>query len=618
MKKKRYALDIETYPNYFLATFKEFGKEVYHEFVMDTITGRDDFRDNREKIIEIAEKHEVVTFNGRNFDLPILNYVLNQSAASPRMIKRGEVTSTEDKLKGSMAMVDLIIGERKAGWMFNQGVRCEKTRKVYKVKEYFKHHIDIQEPLPGVGVSLKLYGCRSGFPKLQELPIEPNTMLTYDEAEALRIYCRNDVALTEYLAGMIISQLDIRKQLTDKYGTDMMSKSDAQCAEAIIRSYLSDEEVEVRKRTKSVKPFFYKVPSWVKFESPVFNTFLEIVRKTEFKLSSKGAVVLPPEISKPIEFDGNTFKFGIGGLHSQESMLITEPQADEMFGEFDVGSMYPSIICEQGLYPEHLTKKFLDVYDNIRRERLAAKKTDPIKAQMYKIVLNGSYGKFGNKYSFLYSPELLIQTTITGQLSLLMLIEMMTLAGGKVRSANTDGVNVLFKKANQEQIFAMQKKWEDATSYELEYTPYTATYNRDVNSYIAMKESGVKGKGFFAEPGLMKNPEHYIVTEAVIAYLRNGTPIEDTVKACGDITKFISARTVRGGAVKDGEPCGKVVRWYYSTATESAIHYKSNGNTVPKTQGAMPILDLPESLPSDLDYDWYIKVAKQWAGDLEF
>ena len=39
-----------------------------------------------------------------------------------------------------------------------------------------------------------------------------------------------------------------------------------------------------------------------------------------------------------------------------------------------------------------------------------------------KIQINGSFGKLGSKYSLLYAPDLLLQTTITGQLALLMLI----------------------------------------------------------------------------------------------------------------------------------------------------------------------------------------------------
>jgi hypothetical protein len=327
---------------------------------------------------------------------------------------------------------------------------------------------------------------------------------------------------------------------------------------------------------------------------------------------------MPKELNKAFDFDGAKYKFGIGGLHSQEKNQTIIPRKNELFGEFDVASMYPSIIIEQGLYPEHLGKEFLDVYKTIKDERLHAKRTgDKVKNQTYKIVLNGSYGKFGSKYSFLYSPQLLIQTTITGQLSLLMLIERMTNAGGKVVSANTDGVNVVYDKSIKDAIFAVKAWWEKVTTYELEYTPYISTFSRDVNSYIAVKENGIKGKGLFASPSLMKNPQTSIVTKAVIEYLSNNTPMAETIRQCNDVSEFVAVRTVRGGGDKDGVYVGKVCRWYYSSATSTAIHYKSNGNKVPKSEGAMPLMDLPDTLPHDIDYDWYINEAETVAFKLE-
>src|SRR3546814_14028970 len=50
-------------------------------------------------------------------------------------------------------------------------------------------------------------------------------------------------------------------------------------------------------------------------------------------------------------------------------------------------------------------------------------------ADSLKIVINGSFGKFGSKYSILYAPNFLTQTTLTGQLSILLLIEMLEMAG---------------------------------------------------------------------------------------------------------------------------------------------------------------------------------------------
>jgi hypothetical protein len=35
------------------------------------------------------------------------------------------------------------------------------------------------------------------------------------------------------------------------------------------------------------------------------------------------------------------------------------------------------------------------------------------------------------------------------------------------------------------------------------------------------------------------------------------------------------------------------------------IVYKTNGNTVPRSRGAKPMMDLPEAFPTDINYEWY-------------
>ena len=87
----------------------------------------------------------------------------------------------------------------------------------------------------------------------------------------------------------------------------------------------------------------------------------------------------------------------------------------------------------------------------------------------------------------------------------------------------------------------------------------------------------------------------------------NGTPFEDTIRACTDIKKFISVRNVKGGAVFQKEYLGKVVRWYYAKGSKETINYKTNGNQVALTFGAKPLMELPKELPSDIDYNWYVQ-----------
>jgi len=130
----------------------------------------------------------------------------------------------------------------------------------------------------------------------------------------------------------------------------------------------------------------------------------------------------------------------------------------------------------------------------------------------------------------------------------------------------------------------------------------------------------VKTKGAYSIPeGIFrfhKNPTNTICVEAAIDHLIKGVKIRDTIKACKDLSKFITVRTVKGGAVKDGVYLGKAIRWYYATGTAGEIIYASSGNKVPKSEGAEPVMQLPDEFPNDIDYGRYEGDAWQILKDI--
>lgn len=236
----------------------------------------------------------------------------------------------------------------------------------------------------------------------------------------------------------------------------------------------------------------------------------------------------------------------------------------------------------------------------------------------FKIVLNGSFGKFGSKYSKLYSPDLLLATTITGQLTLLMLIEQLESNGISVVSANTDGLEYYCPRDKISLAEAIIFDLELITGFEMEHGTYEGLYARDVNNYVAKYNDKVKAKGIYSETTLSKGLQTPIVFEAVRKYIQDGTPMEDTIKACAVVNGFLAARTVNGGAIYKGEYLGKMVRYYYS-AKGASIHYKTNGNLVPKTgegNGVKPMMDMLPNIPTDLDYNWYFNEAIEMLNDL--
>ena len=113
-------------------------------------------------------------------------------------------------------------------------------------------------------------------------------------------------------------------------------------------------------------------------------------------------------------------------------------------------------------------------------------------------------------------------------------------------------------------------------------------------------------KGAYALESLAKNPVNALATKAAVRWLRDGTDVGDTVRACTDVRELVTVRTVKGGAIdQGGQYLGKTVRWYYARGVEGALRYQVNNYTVARSEGARPLMELPDQLPGDIDYAWY-------------
>lgn len=412
--------------------------------------------------------------------------------------------------------------------------------------------------------------------------------------------------------------------MTEQYGIDLRSKSDAQIAEAVIKSEVG--KIAGKKIDRPIispgTQFHYRVPEFISFAGQALRDALALVTSVPFVIQRGGNVEMPKAISAlQIRIGGSTYQMGIGGLHSTEKCVSHQADDGTLLIDRDVASYYPSIILNCGLYPRHMGHAFTKVYRSLVQRRLDAKHSgDKVTADALKITINGSFGKLGSMWSALYSPDLLIQTTLTGQLALLMLIEMLEGQGVPVVSANTDGVVIKCPADKISEMNAVVGLWEMVTGFDTEDTHYRALYSRDVNNYIAIKpDGGWKAKGTYAPAALQKNPTNEVCAEAVRAFLISGTPVEQTVNNCTDLRKFLTVRQVKGGCVdQQGEFLGRAARWYYSTLVAGPLRYKVNGYTVARSEGAMPCMMLPDSIPTDLDRDWYIREAFEILTDVGY
>jgi hypothetical protein len=585
--------DTECFPNYWSIAFREVDGPRVVSFERTETQ-----RLNIQAVLNIFRKWRVVTFNGINYDMLMIALAL--MGAKNTLLKR--------------ANDDIILGGLKY-WQFEERYGA--------VMPEFVDHIDLMEVSPGSAqkTSLKLYAGRLHSRRMQDLPFDPSQRLSDEQIVQVRSYHGNDLDVTRDLYLELKSQIELRARMSERYGLDLRSKSDAQVAEAVIRT-----QIERRKGERVYKPdivggvFHYTAPRYIRFADRKLQVLLQAIQQAHFVVMADGSVRAPDVLEgAKVGIGDGVYRIGIGGLHSSEKRAVHLTDDEYVLIDRDVTSYYPNIILGSKLQPKHLGSFFLDVYKEIYQERLAAQSAgDKDAVETLKIVLNGSFGKFGSAFSVLYSPNLMIQTTITGQLAALMLIEHAEWAGFKVVSANTDGFVTRVPRARIREFEAIVKEWEARTGLPTKESEYAALYARDVNNYVAFKPNGeVKGKGVFAPAGpglpgaagMKKNPDGVIVIEAVTNYLRDGIPVERTIKGCTDIRKFVSIRRVKGGAQKDGKVLGKAVRWYRGVCEDGHISYCENGNKVPDSDGAIPCMDLPDEFPLDVDYEAYIHEA---------
>jgi hypothetical protein len=584
--RSQMVFDTECYVNYFLACFRSMTckKVVYFEMY-------DGGHFELPKLRWLMRNYCLIGFNSRNYDMPLLQLAIAGATCA-------QLKEASDKI----ILQDVPHWEILKGW---------------DVEEFDYNHIDLIEVLPGQ-VSLKLYGGRLHTKTMWDLPFRPDLALTRDQMLITRLYCINDLDQTELLEKATHQQLLLRATLGQDYGMDLRSLSDAQIAEAVIAHEL--KAVGIAPRRASVEAgttYQYQPPLFIRFETEPLQEMYRRLLAFDFVVAEDGYVKTPAELEELVIPIGNgNYTMGMGGLHSREKSQAIACDSTFRLIDRDVESYYPAVILNLGIYPDHLGKEFLTIYKSLVERRLAAKRAkNTVVADSLKITINGTFGKLGSKWSIMYSPQLLFQVTITGQLSLLMLIERLEAAGIEVVSANTDGIVTKVPTHLEEKAVEIASCWEKEAGFKTEQTEYIALYSRDVNSYIAVKPNGkTKNKGAYGNPWqaenwdvwcLVKNPATTICIEAAQAYLIDDIPLMATIRASIDLRKFVSVRTVKGGAVADGSYLGKSIRWYYSTNPAKQMVYAQSGNLVPKSTGAKPIMTLPDSFPADVDFAWY-------------
>lgn len=512
-----------------------------------------------------------------------------------------------------------------------------------KQMDLFKiHHYDNKNRR----VSLKRLEFEMDLENIEEMPIHhTKTNMTKDEVFLSLQYCFNDVDATYEFYKITIGETDhplykgnnqvqLRKDIEEEFGIKCLNYSDSKIGDEIIKKYYCQEKgIDIRELPR--KGYFRKsinmkncIAPYVEFETKQLQDLLSSVKKRKLGLMDN--------FKEHVHFYGNVYSFMKGGLHTENKPEVFEEDEDHEIIDWDVASYYPAIIINSEKYPAHLGKEFLNGYKRMFEKRLElkpqAKSDRRIKGIVgaLKLAVNSVYGKSSDMNSWIYDRQLTMFTTITGEFSLMMLIEKYELNDIRVISANTDGVTVKVRKDLIPKMHEINDWWCDTTQYVLERTDYTKILFSTVNDYLAIMPDGyVKKKGdFLTDFELHKNKSGRIVPIALEQYYVHGTPVKETIQNHKNIYDFC----IRKKASRDFHYEGvdkatnvktkynKLIRYFVSLKGEKVYKVKNHNSDSKAAKRSQVeagewVCEVCNYLPSNhpmqnINYKYYIDQAE--------
>lgn len=242
-----------------------------------------------------------------------------------------------------------------------------------------------------------------------------------------------------------------------------------------------------------------------------------------------------------IDISGTPHVFGYGGVHGSLDCFSYICEDDEIIVCADFSSFYPSNLI---LY-HNLSRNVKDPskYKEIYKKRLKYKAEGNPKASSLKLVLNKASGGMKAETSDLYDPRMNNQMCVGCQLYLLDLAEHLeagNLEGYQLLQSNTDAVYFKVKKSEVDAAKKICSEFMERTGYILEYLECTKLYQKDVNNYLMVTADGdIKVKGAYVKEQTSLSRDLPIVREALVRYMVDGTPVEETVKNCNSLMDFM-------------------------------------------------------------------------------
>lgn len=555
--------DIESFPNLFTCSIlnSENDKLITYEISED--------KNDLGKIVALFQLKEFYFcgFNNKSYDDVLINYLIIRFDD----LRYKPIFEITWLIK---SMSDKIIKEPVANWVD------------YK-HAYLFNSFDLMTMIFSAKnrVGLKELEVTMGFYNVMEYEGDFSKNVPKDIKNKVIEYNQNDVLATGELLNLKKNDIELRLKLNEKYKINVLSKDNINMGMEILKKeYLEKtnktwDDIKDLKTPCQLVPFKNIIFDFIQYTTPPLQKLLEKLKKVSIDPNNK-------DFREVFEIGGVVHNISLGGLHSINNAEIIIPNEDELLIDYDVDSFYPSCLIVNNLYPKHLGIEFVDIYKNIRDERVEAKKDkNSFLADAFKYAINGLSGNLQSQYSWTYDPELVVKLRINCQLMILMLIEKFNLLGAKIVQSNTDGILIKIKKSLLPEIEKAKDEWCKLTKLSMSKEEFERFYQYDVNNYIGVKKGFketkdpelIKKKGFFVdEINLGKGMSPKVIAKSLINYFVYNISPEETLKEDKDIRDYLTYQRVSRDFIVEynGEKALHINRFYMSINGGILIKYK--------------------------------------------
>lgn len=377
--------------------------------------------------------------------------------------------------------------------------------------------LDVIQELP-LGVGLKSSQANLGM-SIVETPIDFNLdrQCTKEELELLIGYCKNDVKDTEMLFNKRKDYFQAKFEIVNEFNLPVpnVKKTRAILSSKVLRC----EKVKIPNDRLHID--YDPNINWDIIPTEVKEFF----KQCEYDYRCGGDYKEIESRKLKINVAGVPHVYAFGGIHG----AIEKYNASGNFLHIDVSSYYPSLIIVDGFMSRASAdpKLFSDLRDI--RYRYKAQK-DP-RQQIYKILINATFGAMKSEFNNLFDPKQANNICINGQIILTQLVLELSPYCQLIQS-NTDGIVVKYKEADYNKVVEIVKDFGKRFNLTFDIDKIIKIAQRDVNNYAIQFEDGkIEAKGRFSKfkGGNFMQNSLSIIDRALVNYYIYNIPVVQTI-----------------------------------------------------------------------------------------